>query len=401
VQQPPFSTSHIQIMAGASLPATPSPGSGRLRSLDAFRGLTIVAMILVNNPGSWNRLYAPLAHAEWHGWTPTDLIFPFFLFIVGTSLSYSLRKFRHSEQIEPAVYWRIARRTFLLLLLGLGLGISASAMRVLFGQSDSIAWATLRLPGVLQRIALVYLLASLIVLHVGLRGQMIVAAALLLGYWAMLGWLPDVDHYWSNLSPDGNVVRIVDLALLGKSHLYARAATDPEGVLSTLPAVATTLMGYWAGLFIQRRKPDTRMAVGLIGLGLACTLLALMWEPLFPINKKIWTSSYVLLCGGLAAVGLALCLWTIDVKGWRWLAHPLEIVGVNAIFVFVASGLMARLLSIWQVGDVSVKGWLYQHLLSCHQADEKLASLAYAVATITFWWLILWAMAKRGWTIRV
>lgn len=378
--------------------------SSRLLSLDAFRGLTILAMILVNNPGSWGNLYWPLGHAKWHGWTPTDLIFPFFLFIVGTSLAYSFRKYRDGDAIAPAVYWRIVRRTVALIFLGWLPGLLLRAIGYFNGSADSFDLETLRLPGVLVRIALVYLVTSLIVLHVSVRGQVVLGVALLLGYWGLLAWLPNPQNYESNLSPEGNIVRVVDLKLLGADHMYTRAQsekTDPEGVLSTLPAIVTALLGYWTGLFIQRGGVNYRTVGILVVVGLACAAIGQGWHVYFPISKKLWTSSFVLLTGGLAMVVLAGCLLKFDLWGWRRLARPFEIVGINAIFVFVASGLLAMWLGRWHIGGVDAHTWLYSHLFTSWITDPKLASLGFALATVAFWWLVLWIMSRLGWSIRV
>jgi predicted acyltransferase len=380
----------------------PPASGGRLLSLDAFRGLTIVGMILVNNPGSWEHLYWPLGHAKWHGWTPTDLVFPFFLFIVGTALAYSLRKYRDGAQIKPAVYWRIARRTAVLIFLGWLPGLLLRTISYFNGSADSFDLETLRLPGVLVRIAIVYFLASLIVLHVPLRGQVVLGFVLLLGYWGLLAWLPNPHDYAVNLSHEGNLVGAVDRALIGQQHMYSGdRITDPEGLLSTLPAIATALLGYWTGLFIQRRGLNNETVWLLVGCGAICVELGLLWNLAFPINKKLWTSSYVLLTAGLAMQLLAGCLLKFDVWGWRRLARPFEIVGVNAIFVFVASGLLAMWLGRWQIGGQTAHEWLYTTLFTSWIADPKLASLGYAAATVAFWWLVLWAMSRRGWSIRV
>jgi predicted acyltransferase len=381
-----------------------SPASGRLLSLDAFRGLTIVGMILVNNPGDWGQMYSPLGHAEWFGWTPTDLVFPFFLFIVGTSLAYSLRKYVHGAEIDAAVYWRIVRRTIVLMLLGWGMGVSYRVFNYLWSDAESVSFENLRYPGVLVRIALVYFAASFIVLFLGFRAQVALTMVLLLGYWALLGWLPDPHNYESNLSPEGNVVRIVDHAVIGENHTYTRGQTektDPEGLLSTLPAIVTALFGYWSGLLIQRRGANEKTVLVMIVAGAAIFALGLLWGQWFPISKKLWTSSFVLLTAGLAMVVLAGCLLKFDVWGWRRLARPWEIVGVNAIFVFVASGLVAQLLGIIKVDGISLHGWLYSKLFTSWISVPPLASLAYAVATVAIWWLILWAMSRRGWSVRV
>lgn len=387
---------------------TIGPG-GRLLSLDVFRGLTILGMILVNNPGDWGSKYGPLKHAPWFGWTPTDLVFPFFLFIVGTSLAYSLRRFVHGATVDSAVYWRIARRTIVIILLGLGLEISSRVFGYLFGGADSVSLSNLRYPGVLFRIAVVYCLTSLIVLHISLRLQTVLAAVLLLGYWALLGWLPNPHDYQANLTPEGNLVRVVDRAVISECHMYSFDAqtnslseqTDPEGLLSTLPAMVTALIGYWAGQAIQRGGANGRTVANLAAIGVVCFAIGLAWGGWFPISKKLWTSSFVLTSGGLALVVLAGCLLKFDVWGWRRLARPFEIVGVNAIFVYVASGLAAQLLGAIQVGGTSLHGWLFSHLFASWITDPRLASLGFALATVAVWWLILWAMSRRGWSVRV
>ena len=390
-------------MAQTVEPAITEQPSGRLLALDAFRGMTILAMILVNNPGDWGHMYWPLAHAPWHGWTPTDLVFPFFLFIVGTALAYSLRKFRNGAEVSPAVYWRIARRTIVLIALGLMLNRSTSIFNFLLGHADTIVWSNWRFPGVLQRIGLVYLLASLVVLHLGLRSQVILAAILLFGYWGLLAWFP-TDNYHTNLSPDGNVVREVDLAILGPSHMYTQATsekTDPEGLLSTLPAIVTALAGYWVGLFIQRRGVNTKTVVGLLIAGSIAVAIGLLWGTVFPINKKLWTSSFVVLTAGWGSIVLAGSLLKFDIWGWRRIGRTFEIVGVNAILVFVASGLCAVLLSVTHVGEVSTKQWLYSTLFTSWITSPELASFGYAIATVTFWWIAMWLLSLKGWSIRV
>ena len=391
----------MQQTPNSSLPGD-SPQS-RLLALDAFRGFTILAMILVNNPGDWGHLYWPLAHAAWHGWTPTDLVFPFFLFIVGTALAYSLRKFRNGAEISHAVYWRIARRTMVLIALGLMMNRSTSLFNFFLGNADSIDFSNWRLPGVLQRIGLVYLIASLVVLHLGLRAQAVLATALLLGYWGLLAWLPS-DNYQENLSASGNVVRVVDLAVLGKSHMYTQATnekTDPEGLLSTLPAVVTALAGYWVGLFIQRRGVNVQTVISLLIAGALCVVFGLLWGTVFPINKKLWTSSFVVLTAGWASMVLAGSLLKFDIWGWRRIGRAFEIVGVNAILVFVASGLMAVLMSVTKVGDMSTKQWLYSKLFTSWITSPELASLGFALATVAFWWIAMWLLSLRGWTVRV
>jgi predicted acyltransferase len=392
-----------------------TPGS-RLLSLDAFRGLTILGMILVNNPGRWGdkHQYWPLGHAEWHGWTPTDLIFPFFLFIVGTALAYSMRKYRDGARIDRAVYWRIVRRTALLIFLGWFPSLLWRTVDYFSGKATSLDLEHLRLVGVLVRIGLVYFFTSLIVLHVPLRGQFILGFVLLLGYWGLLAWLPNPHDYERNLSNDGNVVGLIDRTVLGLNHMYhAGGNTDPEGLLSTMPAIVTCLLGYWTGLIIQRRGVNYRTAAVLVGSGLVIAAAGQLWHLYFPINKKLWTSSFVLLTAGLAMVVLAGCLVKFDIWGWRRLARPFEIVGVNAIFVFVASGLLSVAMGRWRIHDVTLHDWLYAKIVAATQSaavqswgwswvwDPKFASLCYALVIVAFWWLVCWLMSKLGWALRV
>jgi predicted acyltransferase len=395
-------------------PSTGEARPSRLLSLDVFRGLTIVAMILVNNPGKWGltHQYWPLAHAEWDGWTPTDLIFPFFLFIVGTSLAYSLRKYRDGATVQSSVYRRIVRRTLLLIFLGWLPFLINQTINVINGSPFDLT--NMRIPGVLVRIAVVYLFTSLIVLHIPLRGQVVFGVVLLLGYWAVLGLLPKPDDYWGNLSHEGNVAGVVDRAVLGTNHMYSGdRIVDPEGLLSTFPAIVTALLGYWTGLFIQQRGVNYRTVATLASVGVLLAIVGQTWDLVFPINKKIWTSSYVLLAGGLAMVVLAGCLMKFDIWRWKWLARPWEIVGVNAIFVFVASGLLSSWMNRWRIGNESVHEWIYNNIVSALHSpsivslgfdwltDPKFASLCYALLTVGFWWLVLWIMWRLGWSVRV
>lgn len=404
-------------MASTSLPtspemAAPPAGGGRLLALDAFRGLTILAMVLVNNPGQWGEKYQywPLEHAAWHGWTPTDLIFPFFLFIVGTSLAYSLRKYVNpplappykggESRVDSAVYWRIGRRTLVLILLGWSPFLVIQTVGLLRGTGFDLSH--LRVYGVLVRIALVYFCASLIVLHVPVRGQVAIAVMILLGYWALLAFLPNPRDYQGNLTNKGNIVVAFDRATVGALKMYrGDPPTDPEGFLSTFPAIVNALLGYWTGLFIQRTGATYRTIAIMAGCGLVLALIGQSWHFAFPINKKIWTSSFVLLTSGLAMVVLAGCLLTFDIRGWRRLARPFEIVGINAIFVFVGSGVMSILLGRLRVGDGSAHDWLFQNMFASWIHDPKLASLSMALATVAFWWFVCWVMSRFGWTIRV
>jgi predicted acyltransferase len=385
----------------------------RLLSLDAFRGITILAMIMVNNPGTWSAMYWPLGHAQWHGWTPTDLIFPFFLFIVGTSLAYSLRKSIEMGGATPEVWARIVRRTCILFLLGVGMALFGHVCDYLSGKKDSLDLESLRYLGVLQRIALVYFFASLIVLKLSVRNQVMLSIVILLGYWAVLRWLPEPDNQASNLSAGGNIVRVVDLKVIGEGHLYKNELTEPEGLVSTPSSIVIALCGYWAGLYIQRSSsnaasrgvnppgPTLQTVCLLIAAGAAAAAIGLAWGTVLPINKKIWTSSFCLLTSGLATMGLGACLAIFDVAGFKRLGRPFEIVGVNAITVYVGAGLLARVLGATHIGELTTHQWIYQRLFTDHIADPKLASLGFALLVVAFWWLVACAMSRRGWTLRV
>lgn len=394
--------------------AIAASSSDRLLSLDVMRGATIMGMILVNNPGSWSHLYWPLAHAPWHGWTPTDLIFPFFVFMVGVSMAYSFRKFTAEQSKGPALR-KVFQRTFVLILLGLILNSSGQWLGLIAGERSDISFATIRLPGVLQRIALAYLGAALIVMYCAPKVRWIVGLTLLLGYAALLLLLPRGETVTDRLSPGGNVVRVVDLAILGSNHMYTQAQsekTDPEGLLSTLPAIVTALLGYAVGRHLQRDLPMTRKLLGLLVAGIALAAAGQVWHYIdpahggMPINKKLWTSSFVLLTGGLGTISLVVCLWLFDVAGvnstsLKRIATAFQMVGVNAIFVFVASGIGARVFSMVPWGDTNLKDAYYQSFFVGPLGNNELASLGFALSTVAFWWLILWLMWRKGWSIRV
>lgn len=357
--------------------AEPAPAR-RLVSLDAFRGATVAAMILVNNPGSWSHVYPPLEHAAWHGCTPTDLIFPFFLFIVGVSLTFSRRVAPRDAAVRA------------LKILGLGLLLAAW---------PTFPLATLRWPGVLQRIAACYFGAFLLARRLGDRALAALSAALLLGYWLLMTQVPVPDGHPPNLDPGTNLAAWVDRALMD-GHLWKQTKTwDPEGPLSTLPALATTLMGVLAGRWLRReREPRATLQQGLRA-GAALTALGLLWDLAFPINKGLWSSSYVLFTGGLALVALTLGHWTIDVRGpARW-AAPAVTYGRNAIFVFVAAGLLAKTLARVQVtvdgGTLPLQRLLHEALLASWLPPRP-ASLAWALLNVAGFYLVLRALEKRG-----
>ncbi len=354
---------------------TPGPTSGaRLVSLDAFRGLTIAGMILVNNPGSWSHVYAPLLHAEWNGWTPTDLIFPYFLFILGVALPFSFRR-RIASGARPSTLFRhVLRRSLILIALGM-------AMRVI----PDFDVAEMRWPGVLQRIGLVYLAAGSLYLWFGPRARLGWTAGLLLGYWALMTLVPVPGYGAGDLSPVGNLAAYID-RLIMEGHLY-QGTWDPEGFLSTLPAVATALLGITTGEWLLSGRDARALTRDLLVSGAVLTLAGTMWGMVFPINKNLWTSSYVLFTGGTALLLLALFHDVVDVRGRRglWLT-PLLVYGMNAIAVFVASGFLTKALVRIHVGEegTSLYAWTYETLFRSW-AGDKAGSLGFAVAYVLLW----------------
>ena len=355
---------------------------GRLESLDAFRGLTIAGMILVNNPGSWSTVYPPLLHAEWHGWTPTDLIFPFFLFIVGVSIPLSFGKRLARGDSRRGLTLHILRRS--LILFGLGIFMAA------FPRFDLL---NVRIMGVLQRIGVVYLFAATAYLFLDKKGRGVTVLLLLLGYWALRTFVPVPGYGPGDLSPEGNLGAYLDRLILG-DHLW-REMWDPEGLLSTMPAIGTTLLGIFAGEWIRKGGSAPRIALGLVVAGTSGLAVGALWGLVFPINKGIWTSSYVVFTGGAGALLLGVMFWVMEVKRWKAWARPFVVYGMNAIAVFVASGLLAKLLGLWRVqgGTSSMRGWIYESLYASW-ADPIDASLAFAVSYVLFWlglmWLLYW-----------
>ncbi len=365
----------------------------RFESLDVFRGMAIAAMILVNNPGSWNHVYPPLLHAEWHGFTPTDLVFPAFLFIVGVAMAFSLAKYTDGSRPKRSVYGRILRRSAILFALGLLLNG--------FYQYD---WENMRIMGVLQRISLAYLISSLLVLQFSLRKQTILAVAILLAYQAAMQLIPVPGFGAGNLSAEGNFGASVDRAILGTQHLLKGGQFDPEGLFSTLPAVVTVLVGYWTGFWMRRQKIEPRTSVSLVIAGLSCLVFGGLWGSIFPINKALWTSSYVVFSAGWCLLLLAFCYHFIEVLGQQKWGFPFRVMGLNAIFLFVASGLVARILIYTHIGTgenaPSTYTWIYENGFQPWAGDLN-GSLLFAIVTVVLWWCVLYAMYRLNWFLKV
>jgi predicted acyltransferase len=364
----------------------PTP-SGRLVSLDAFRGLTIAAMILVNNPGSWSFVYPPLRHAEWHGLTPTDLIFPFFLFIMGVSVALAFSRRRETGESRSRVRLKILRRT--LVLFGLGLFLA------LYPRFD---FGAMRIPGVLQRIAICYAIAAWLYLKLGTRSRALFFLMILAAYWAVLMLVPVPGGAAGQLGPHDNLCGYID-RLLMRDFLY-RPDFDPEGLLSTLPAAATALLGTLVGDRLRGREPGFRTALFLSGAGAGMMLAGFAIHPFFPVNKSLWTSSYVLVSGGAAMLGLALFHWLLDRSGPAAWARPLRVFGVNPLALYVGSGILVRSLALVKIGGRPFKTYVYQSLLAPWARDYG-GSLLYPVLLLLFWLAVLWPLENRAIRIRI
>jgi predicted acyltransferase len=334
-------------------------------------------MVLVNNPGTWAAVYAPLKHATWHGLTPTDVIFPFFLFIVGVAIPLS----------RPTVA-RVLRRAVVIFALGLALNGLAN-----------FDWATIRIPGVLQRIAVCYLVAAVLFLSTGWRTQVAVTAALLAGYWGAMTLVPVPGYGRGDLGPEGNLAAWLDRAVLGP-HLWRVARVyDPEGILSTVPAIATTLLGVLTGRWVESARPVRTIAGGLAVAGAISTALGAAWGVWFPLNKALWTSSYAVLTAGLALLLFAVCYWAVEIRQWRQWARPFVVLGVNALALFFLSTLTAIVLVLIHVGDSTLQRLLFQRVFAPWAAPVN-ASLAYALAYLLVWWGAMWMLYRAGVRVR-
>lgn len=441
--------------------------SGRLVSLDVFRGMTIAGMVLVNNPGTWSAIYDPLEHAEWHGLTPTDWIFPFFLFIVGVAIPIALDKYRDGRS-RAGVYRKIITRSVSIFLLGLAISVVPFFQ---FGASDApdalklLVWlaftaalffllmrswkwfavtlglglagvaalnlagytlydydiGTMRIMGVLQRIAVVYLITAMLFLHTDWRQLVGISVVLMLGYWLIMTVIPVPGCEVTTINDKAcNLAAYIDRSILTESHIWRSAKVfDPEGLLSTLPAIVTCISGVLAGLWLVRndevrmqndessddnssfiiRYSSLNKAAGMFFFGVVLLGVGYIWSSYFPLNKSLWTSSYVLVTSGLALLVLGCCYWLIDIQGYRRWARPFVIFGVNALPLFVFSGIMARMLGAYRVagGDgklVPLQKWIFETaFLPIAQPID--ASLAYAVSFILLWLLLMWLLYRK------
>jgi len=376
--------------------------ASRLLSLDVFRGATVAAMILVNNPGDWGNIYAPLEHSPWNGCTPTDLIFPSFLFIVGVSIAYAMSGKKADPALHGQTLLKACKRAAILFGLGLFLALYPKVFT-----DPAAAFKTVRILGVLQRISLVFLCSTFIFLKSSEKTIFRIGIGILILYWVLMTFIPVPHVGYPNLEKETNLGAWVDRSILTEAHLWKSAKTwDPEGLLSTLPAIATGLFGVLVGGYLKRKDLDPAVKVSwLFAAGLITTTLGLLWDLEFPINKSLWTSSFVLYAGGLSTLILTLCYWLIDVCQQHKFTTPFVVYGKNAITVFFLSGLLPRTLNMIKVqaADGSSKGCLavfYENCFTPYFSPVN-ASLAFAIVQVLFWFVILYIIYRKNIFIKV
>jgi len=365
--------------------------SSRLVSLDAFRGATIALMVLVNTAGDYRHVYAPLQHAEWHGWTITDVVFPSFLWIVGVAMTLSLGKRVAAGVPRRKLFLSVLRRALILYVLGL----------VIYG-FPRYDLSTLRLLGVLQRIAICYVAAAAIYLTTGIRAQVAWIVALLVSYWMLMTLVPVPGYGPGYLEPDKNLANYVDRMVLS-AHNYAGTKTwDPEGIVSTLPSLATALFGIMCGHLLRIRRDLAERTTWLFFAGNLLLTLGLICNTWMPINKKLWTTSFSIFMAGLDFVMFAVFIWLVDRLGHKRPVRPFVILGMNAIAVYMASEMIDVILGSirWGNPPMSARTWVYQTVFA-PLASPINASLIYAVTYVLLMYLIAYGMYRRGWFVRV
>ncbi|HUR66350.1 MAG TPA: DUF5009 domain-containing protein [Chitinophagaceae bacterium] len=380
----------------------------RFYSLDVFRGATVCLMILVNNPGTWSHIYDPLEHAPWHGLTPTDLVFPFFLFAVGNAMAFVMPKL---ETSGDAVFWRkVIKRSLLIFAIGLFLAwwpfVKWSGNELVFkpwsytdekGNPQGV-----RILGVLPRIAICYFVAAVLVYYLKLRKAFYVGMVLLLLYWVLCFLLGDKSDPYSMTGWFGNDI---DKAVLGPAHMYKGEGMlfDPEGLMSTLPAIVQVILGYMVGDYIIKKGKNYEMVSGLFVAGVGFLVAGFCWDMVFPINKKIWTSSYVIYTTGLAMITIATMIYMIEFKNIKGgLSRFFDVFGKNALFVFALSAFLPRGLGLIRLGDgINPWNWLYKKVLIHTPGAKENGSLLYALCIILFMWAICFWMDKKKIYVKV
>ncbi len=367
---------------------------GRLTLLDVFRGATIAGMILVNNPGSWAYVYPQLRHADWHGWTFTDLIFPFFLFIVGVAIVFSFSKRIELGYSRVKLFLKVVRRTLILFALGLFLN-----------GFPNFDFSTIRIMGVLQRISICYFFASLIFLTFNLRWQVIWSVLLLFVYWGLMEFVP-VPGVGSGLYEKGkNFAAYVDSLILS-GHMWSATKTwDPEGIISTISAISTTLFGVLTGHWLKSKRNEVEKTLWLFIMGNLGLFLGAVWNAWLPINKNLWTSSYAVFTAGFALIVLGFCYFFVDVKGYRKVVYPFIVYGMNAISVFVLSGIIGRLSVYFKVSlpdgsTTTVKDYIYENFFASWLGPMN-GSLGYAITHVLLMYLFVWILYKKKIFIKI
>lgn len=368
--------------------------SERLLSLDVFRGLTIAAMILVNNQGDWNYVYPSLDHAPWNGFTPTDAVFPFFLFIVGIAITFSLSKRKERGDDQNKLLFQVFKRSVLLILLGM--------IKDNYPFFDYIQFT-----GVLQRIGLVYFFSSLIFLKTSLKTQIFLCFLFLLLYWGAITIIPVPGVGYPNMEPEKNLGAFIDRLLIG-GHMYVKTKVwDPSGLFSTIPAISSGLLGVLTGHWLLTKKEMTEKTVWMFVFGNLFLAVGLIGDVLFPINKNLWTSSYVMYSTGLALNVFAMCYWAVDIKKIQWWIKPFIVYGMNALFVYFISGIFGRtikkliFITTAEGVELNLKDYLFQSFIRPHFISPYNASVAWALIMVFFWLGVLWMLYKRKIFIKV
>lgn len=358
--------------------------STRLQALDAFRGLTIFLMVLVNTPGDPKNIYGPLRHAEWHGWTITDAVFPSFVWIVGVAITLALSRRLEQGFTRPALYRDISRRAVVLFTLGL-----------LLYAFPTFPLETFRILGVLQRIAICYAVTSFLYLNLGVRGQLITAGALLGGYYGLMNAIPAPGYAPGDLSVEGNFAHYIDRIILGRHNYSETGDWDPEGILSTFPAIATCLLGVLAGHMLKAPGSIENRVRRLMMLGAGLIACGLLWDTWMPINKKLWTSSFAVFMAGLDFVIFGAMVWLIDKKHVVAPFRPAIVLGMNAIAVYLVSEFLITM--------IDVAGWRrpIHEALFAPLASPMTASFLFALSYSLLHLLLAWGLYRRGWFLKV
>ena len=400
----------------------------RYYSLDVFRGATVALMIMVNNPGTWSSMFAPLKHAPWHGCTPTDLVFPFFLFAVGNAMSFVIPRL---QEAGDAIFWRkVIKRTILIFLIGLGLNWFPFVQWI-DGTLQFREWVSsvdptkgVRILGVLQRIAIAYFFASVLAYYFKPKSLIYISTAILLGYWGVCAWLGGDDPY----SLTGWFGTEIDKSILGVAHMYKGEGVpfDPEGLMSVFPAIIQVVFGYLVGVFIKNqgqvdwlwtkvpatKEPHFKLLSGLLVTGFILIVLGWTWSLGFPINKKIWTSSYVLYTTGLGIMTIAGMVWYIEVQGVKnWLTKFFDVFGKNPLFIFVLSGLLPKATALIRIPNgftdageqkfTTPFAWFYNNVCAQLPGPTEVGSFAYSLIFLAIMWVIVYFMDKKGIYVKV